>query len=1715
MKRTLMKRTLRIVSLLALLAAFPLRADTNVSGNIATNTTWTVAGSPYILSGDVTVGASSGPTLTIEAGVVVKGNGSSQLLVNYYNKGALVVNGTDTAPVVFTSNGSTTAGAWYGLRFGSVAGAPASSLTYTTVEYAGSNTHSLGGITVLDHAPAFDHVTSRVHQYAGIKIENGSPSLTASAITENAGFGVYLTGGAVTLETVALTDNTGIALSAPANSVLANLSGVTASGNGTNALEIRAGTINANRTWKASAVPYLVNGSVMVESGSAPILTIEAGNTVRFAASSQIAVNHNNRGGLQVNGTSSAPVLFTSHAATPAAGAWWGLYFGGMSSPPASSVSYATIEWGGYSNASRGGITIYTGAPAFDHVTVRNSAFAGVAVHGGSPSFTDSTITANNGPGINGINAANYTLNGVAFTDNSGLAVTAYPTSTFTGMTGLSASGNGTGRDGIEIRQGTIVANTTWPASAIPYIITGTLDVNASAAPVLTIAAGNTIRFNASAQISVNHFNKGAIHAVGTPSAPILFTSNTASAQGSWLGLWVGGISSPPQSTIAYATIENGGSTQYSRGAVTINAGTPVFDNVTFRNHQFSGVVINNNAGAQITNSTITDNGGPGINAVGSGTPTLTVTDTAITNNSGYAVTLPVTATLTSPSGITATGNGTGRNAIEYRAGTMNANRTWPLSPIPYVVTGTIDINASSAPVLTIAAGNTIKFNSSSQLSCNHYNKGAIQAIGTATEPLLFTSNAASPAPGSWFGLWFGGTADPPQSNIAYATIEYGGSTTYTRGGIAVNAASPAFDHVTFRNNQYAGVTFVGGSPVITNSTITANGGPGISSTGGSALTLTNVAITNNSGYAVTLPVAVKLLDASGLSASGNGTGKDGIEYREGTINSNTTWPVSAIPYVVSGTIDVNASAAPVLTIGAGNTIKFNAVSQISINHYNKGSLQAIGTPAAPITFTSNGTATPGYWLGLWFGASSNPPQSNVSYAIIEYAGSNAYTRGAIAVNTGEPAFDHLEIRNNLHSALSANNSSRPRLTNSYLHDNPAGVTTLSSTAAPSAPLNYWNNAAGPCLAGSCATGQQSVSSQVGYEPWLLSAPSQPQFLATTLHKNRSFSPAIGASSILDYTTALSGDVTITIRNASSTVVRTLNASGTPGSLSWDGKNDSGVLQPDGTYSYEIAATATSQPPASIAKGYAVVDSTKGLTLSSPAVSLAFFSPNADTIQDATTITATTNYDDAAWTVSVLDGSSNVVRTHNGTGPSIAFTWDGKDGSSVVQPDGLYTLRVDAVEGTATQQKNGTTTLDNTAPVASIVSPAANDVLSNVYTSGNTVVTPTGNATDTNLQNWSMQVGSGATPSGWSTIGSGNTSVTSANLGTWETANTTNGTFSFRLLVSDKAGNSFNVTTSPVTLGNFKASQNAYQFNPSTGGTLTYTSTIPFPLTETVVVKNEAGTVVRNLVSSVARNAGTYNDVFNGRNDANVVLPDGPYFYYATVTDGTHTFTWDLSNVMRNDFSNYNDGLGVQAYDPFNNKPFTFNYNFAQPGRVSIATSTNPGSVVGDCANPPTATFYCPAVDLWQESGPQTFTWSGIDSTGAYRTIRSVAIVTVTNKFPRNAAVLFGTKPKVQNVKVTPPIFGPAVGTQTIEFDLTTYASQPADVSIALVNLSTNSTLRTLTVTGQAAGHATVSWDGRADNGMLVAPGDYSVVVTVTDQLGNVVRGGILTTIQY
>lgn len=105
-----------------------LLAQTNVSGGIYSNTTWTLSGSPYIVTGNVVL--FDNVILTVDPGVIVKFDSWTGIEI----RGTLVANGTSTDTIVFTLNSATPLiNSWTGLTFTTDLN---SSLSYVKVEYA-------------------------------------------------------------------------------------------------------------------------------------------------------------------------------------------------------------------------------------------------------------------------------------------------------------------------------------------------------------------------------------------------------------------------------------------------------------------------------------------------------------------------------------------------------------------------------------------------------------------------------------------------------------------------------------------------------------------------------------------------------------------------------------------------------------------------------------------------------------------------------------------------------------------------------------------------------------------------------------------------------------------------------------------------------------------------------------------------------------------------------------------------------------------------------------------------------------------------------------------------------------------------------------------------------------------------------------------------------------------------------------------------------------------------------------------------------------------------------------------------------------------------------------------------------------------------------------------------------------------------------------------
>lgn len=119
------------------LCATPASSNTSVSGVISSDTTWDIAGSPYIVTGNTLVG--SGVRLTIEPGVEVRFDGFYYLTID----GNIQAKGYVNNEIVFTSNLiPQQKGDWFGIRLTNNTG---SELSWIILEFSDHGIIPSGG----------------------------------------------------------------------------------------------------------------------------------------------------------------------------------------------------------------------------------------------------------------------------------------------------------------------------------------------------------------------------------------------------------------------------------------------------------------------------------------------------------------------------------------------------------------------------------------------------------------------------------------------------------------------------------------------------------------------------------------------------------------------------------------------------------------------------------------------------------------------------------------------------------------------------------------------------------------------------------------------------------------------------------------------------------------------------------------------------------------------------------------------------------------------------------------------------------------------------------------------------------------------------------------------------------------------------------------------------------------------------------------------------------------------------------------------------------------------------------------------------------------------------------------------------------------------------------------------------------------------------------
>jgi PKD repeat protein/flagellar hook assembly protein FlgD len=264
-----------------------------------------------------------------------------------------------------------------------------------------------------------------------------------------------------------------------------------------------------------------------------------------------------------------------------------------------------------------------------------------------------------------------------------------------------------------------------------------------------------------------------------------------------------------------------------------------------------------------------------------------------------------------------------------------------------------------------------------------------------------------------------------------------------------------------------------------------------------------------------------------------------------------------------------------------------------------------------------------------------------------------------------------------------------------------------------------------------------------------------------------------------------------------------------------------------------------------------------------------------------------------------------------------------------------------------------------------------------------------------------------------------------------------------------------------------------------------------------LVVERRGGGVVRTLLPTTTRAAGTYTDPWDGKSDGGQYVPEGVYQVVALYTVDGVVKRYDLSTTTGGDEFNPPRTSIPSTFEPYNNRPLTIDFTLARAAEVTAFM----GSYNVDTRY---VTFY-----TRQGFGKGTYriTWSGDSASGQLikpgpgdQFLFGIFGYTLPDNgiFVRNGVQL-------SDLSSAPAIYDPTavtaastVGTCAVSFKL----SLPASAELVVQDAATGTVVRRMQFDNLATGTNTVAWDGKANDGRFVAPGTYRLAVVATQSNG-------------
>lgn len=434
---------------------------------------------------------------------------------------------------------------------------------------------------------------------------------------------------------------------------------------------------------------------------------------------------------------------------------------------------------------------------------------------------------------------------------------------------------------------------------------------------------------------SINLSTGGSIHALGVSGNPVVFTSSKSPpAPGDWGGINIQAAANN-DSTFENVIIEYGG-------------------------EYYSPLRVNDGAKASLSNVLVRHTG-PDVCGIQLDPGASVVRFTGVSTEDSEPSLCLGANTVGSLDSFESDGVG-----ISVQSETITEDATWHDFDVPYLVSSYLYVQGK----LTLDPGVELDMPAGGWVDVN--NGGSLQSLGSADDPVIFTSSKESPDAGDWGYLQFEASSSN-DSLIDNTVIQYGAGTSVR----VDNGASLGITNTTFRN--------------------TDDDGCAVAWAAGSRITDFDGIEFENTPCPIQVPASLvgELVDFSADEDSGD------VSVQVETLTKAVTWSDHGSAYRLTGSMYTNAA----WQLNAGVTIKMPSGGWLDASQ--GGSIKAVGTAADPVTFRSFiDDASDGDWQYIEIEATA-AQSSSFTYTVIKDS-----TKGFL-VYDNKLTLDHCTFENN------------------------------------------------------------------------------------------------------------------------------------------------------------------------------------------------------------------------------------------------------------------------------------------------------------------------------------------------------------------------------------------------------------------------------------------------------------------------------------------------------------------------------------------------------------------------------------------------------------------------------------------------------------------------------------------------------------------------------